>query len=74
MKYKDAKKLTKKVVTLAKNNAFERLQHKLENKEGENDIFMLARARKKRTRDLGNVRSIKGNDGKVLVEETKIRE
>jgi len=57
-----------------KNNAYERLYQKLETKEGEKDAFKLARAREKKTRDLGNVRCIKGEDGKVLVEETKIRE
>jgi len=48
----------------------------LETKEGKEEVFKLARAREreKKTRDLGNVRCVKGEDGKVLVEETKIRE
>jgi len=37
-------------------------------------VFKLSRAREKKTRDLENVRCIKGEDGKVLVEEIKIRE
>ena len=37
-------------------------------------MFKLARAREKRTRDLGCVRCIKGEDGKVLVEEVEIRD
>jgi len=37
-------------------------------------MFKLARAREKKTRDLGCVRCIKGEDGKVLVEEAEIRE
>jgi len=37
-------------------------------------VFKLARAREKMTRDLGCIRCIKGEDGKVLVEETDIRE
>jgi len=71
--YKAAKKLAKKAVTIAKNNAYEMLYHKLETKEGEKDMFKLARASEKKTRDLGCVRCIKGEDGKVLVEETEIR-
>ena len=37
-------------------------------------MFKLARAREKRSRDLGCVRCIKGEDGKVLVEEVEIRD
>ena len=37
-------------------------------------MFKLARTREKNTRDLGCVRRIKSEDGKVLVEETEIRE
>jgi len=72
--YKDVKKLAKKAIALAKSNAYKRLYQKLETKEEEKDVFKLARARKKKTRDLGCVRCIKGEDGKVLVEEAEIRE
>jgi len=71
-KYKAAKQLPKKAITIVKNNSYERLYQRLENKEGEKDV--LARVREKRTRGLGNVRCIKGEDGQVLGEETKIRE
>ena len=42
--------------------------------EGEKDVFTLARAREKKTRDLGHVSRIKGDDGKVLVKDGKIRD
>ena len=35
---------------------------------------MLVRVRERKTRDLGEVRCIKGENGKVLVEEAKIKE
>ena len=54
--YKAAKKLVKKAVTIAKNKAHERLYKQLETKEGEKDVFKLARATEKKSRDLGNVR------------------
>ena len=37
-------------------------------------MFKLVRARERKTRDPGYVRCIKGEDGRVLVEETEIRE
>ena len=72
--YRDAKKVAKKTVAVAKNNAYERLYQKLESKEGEKDVFKSTRAGEKKSRDLGCVRCIKGGDGRVLVEETEIRE
>ena len=36
-------------------------------------MFKLARVREKKSRDLGCVRCIKGEDGRVLVEKTEIR-
>jgi len=72
--YKVAKKFAKKIVAIAKNDAYERLYRKLESREGEKDVFKLAKAREKKTRDLGCIRCIKGEDGKVLVEETEIKE
>jgi len=72
--YKTTKKLEKKAVAIAMNNAYERLYQKLETKAREKDVFKLARAREKKIRDLGCVRCIKREDDKVLVEETEIRE
>jgi len=59
---------------MAKNKTYERLYQKLETKEGEKDVFKLARARERKSRDLGCIRCIKGRDGMVLMEETEIRE
>ena len=50
--YKDAKKLAKKTVAIAKSHAYERLYQRLETREGENDVFKLAKAREKKSRDL----------------------
>jgi len=74
VKYKDAKTIPKKVVIIAKNNAFESLYQKLETKECEKDVFRLAQVKELKTRDLGNIRCIKDDDGKIFVEESKIRE
>ena len=71
--YKAVKKLAKKAIIIAKNNAYERLYQKLNTRDREKDVFKLAMDREKKTWDLGNIRCIKGEDGKVLVEEIKIR-
>ena len=42
-------------------------------KEGEKEVFKLARARERKTRDLGVVRCIKDEDGKVLYEDVEIK-
>ena len=74
VQYKIAKKEAKKAVAVAKNKAYERLYQRLNDKSGENEVFKLARARERRTRDLGSIRCIKGEDGKVLVEDARIQE
>ena len=72
--YKVAKKLVKKAAAIAKNDAYERLYQKLETKEGGKGVFKLAKARENKTRDLGCIRCIKGEDDKVLVDKTEIKE
>ena len=61
-------------MVVAKNNAYERLYQRLNSKEGENEVFKLARVRERRTRDLSSVRCIKDENGKVLVEDNKVQE
>ena len=72
--YKAAKKVARKAVAIAKSQTFDRMYHRLETKEGEKDVFKLARARERKTRDLGVVRCIKDKEGKVLTENDEIRE
>ena len=67
VRYKAIKKVPKKAVVVAKSIAYDRLYKKLETKEGEKEVFKLARVREKRTRDLGDMRCIKDKNGKVLV-------
>jgi len=74
VRYKAAKKVAKKAVAVAKSLAYDRLYHRLAIKEGEKEVFKLARARDRRTRDLGVVRCIKDENGKVLSEDAEIKE
>lgn len=56
---------------VAKNNAYESLYQRLESREGE-EVIKLARPRERRIRDLGSIRCIKDEDGKIPIEDTKI--
>ena len=44
-RYKSAKREAKRIVTIAKNIAYEMLYQILKSKEGEKEVFRLARAR-----------------------------
>jgi len=55
-RYKAAKKIANKVVAIAKSRAYDALYHKLGSKEGGKEVFKLAKARERRTMDLGVVR------------------
>ena len=73
VRYRAAKKVAKKTVAIAKSIAYNRLYQKLETKEGENEVFKLARARKEELRILGVVRCIKDENGRVLCEDAGIK-
>ena len=74
IRYKVAKIVARKAVAIAKSRAFDRLYHRLGTKEVEKEVFKLARAGERKTRDLGVARCIKDEEGKVLTENDEIRE
>ena len=72
--YKLAKKETKKAVNEARTKVYQDIYARLDSKEGEKDIYRIARMREKKTRDLGIIRYIKDHNQKVLVKDTDIKE
>lgn len=71
--YKEVRCAAKKAVAEAKYNAYEAMYNHLDTKEGQNDVYKLAKARERRIRELGYVRFIKDDDEQVLVSDNDIR-
>ncbi|KAJ4774896.1 Craniofacial development protein 2 [Rhynchospora pubera] len=72
-KYKLAKKNAKKAVSEARGRAYEDLYQKLSTKEGEKDVYKIAKLQDRKTRDLNQVKSIKDETDRLLVRDDKIK-
>ena len=71
-KYKVTKKTVKRAVSVTKGRAYEDLYQHLSTKEGEKDIYRMARVRERKTRDF-KVKCIKDEREHLLVKEDEIR-
>ena len=72
-KYKVAKKTAKRAISVAKGRAYEDLYQRLSMKEGEKDIYRMARVCERKTRDFNQVMCIKDEREHLLVKEDEIR-
>ena len=72
-RYKEAKHAAKKAVAEAKDRAFEAFYQKLDTKEGEKYIFKLAKTRSRQKKNLGIVKFIKDEGGRVLLRQEDIK-
>ncbi|KAL6575803.1 hypothetical protein OROHE_000784 [Orobanche hederae] len=73
-RYKKDRTEAKNVVRNARSKVNKELYARLDTKEGENDIYKLARMRERKTRDIGKVKCVKDTDQKVLVQDKEIKE
>ena len=65
--YKEKKNEAKKAVAMAKGRACDNLYARLETKEGDKELYRLARRRDKAGKDVQHVRVIKDENGNVMV-------
>lgn len=70
--YKEAKRETKRAVAKAKEKAYTQLYEKLNTKEGEKDLYRLAKQRDRDGKDIQQVRVIKDADGHVLTSDHQV--
>ena len=72
--YKTARMQAKREVAKARNKAYEELYKKMETKEGENEVFKIAKQRNRQSKDVQQVKVIKSKTGEILMEEEKVQQ
>ena len=66
--YKFAKRAAKRAVSVAKGKAYDDMYQRLGTKEGEKDIYRMARIRERKTRDINQIKCIKDGTDRLLSE------
>ncbi|KAK3525112.1 hypothetical protein QTP86_016485, partial [Hemibagrus guttatus] len=71
--YKALQRRVKREVSKAKQKAYDELYTRLDTKEGQKDLYRLARQRDRDGKDVQQVRVIKDRDGRVLTSEESVQ-
>ncbi|KAK3535846.1 hypothetical protein QTP70_021062, partial [Hemibagrus guttatus] len=71
--YKELQCRVKREVSKAKQKAYDELYTRLDTREGERDLYRLARQRDRNGKDVQQVRVIKDRDGRVLTSEESVQ-
>ncbi|KAK3520147.1 hypothetical protein QTP70_016254 [Hemibagrus guttatus] len=71
--HKELQRRVKREVSKAKQKAYEELYTRLDTREGEKDLYRLARQRDRDGKDVQQVRVIKDRDGRVLTSEESVQ-
>ncbi|KAI5108430.1 hypothetical protein C0J45_2024, partial [Silurus meridionalis] len=70
--YKERRQQVKRDVAKAKEKAYEELYKRLDTKEGEKELYRLARQRDRAGKDVLQVRAVKDGEGNVLTREMAV--
>jgi hypothetical protein len=71
--YKVAKKIAKRAVSEARCQMYDGLYQRLGTKEGEKDIYRMAKSRERKTRDIIQVKCIKDETEQLLTKDEDIK-
>ncbi|KAK3575396.1 hypothetical protein QTP86_025801 [Hemibagrus guttatus] len=71
--YKELQRRVKREVSKAKQKAYDELYTRLDTREGQKDLYRLARHRDRDGKDVQHVRVIKDRDGRVLTSEESVQ-
>ncbi|KAK3570178.1 hypothetical protein QTP86_015745, partial [Hemibagrus guttatus] len=71
--YEELQRRVKREVSKAKQKAYDELYTRLDTREGEKDLYRLARQRDRDGKDVQQVRVIKDRDGRVLTSEESVQ-
>ncbi|KAK3515237.1 hypothetical protein QTP70_012252 [Hemibagrus guttatus] len=71
--YKELQRRVKREVSKAKQKAYDELYTRLDTREGEKDLYRLARQRDRDGKDVQQVRVVKDRDGRVLTSEESVQ-
>ncbi|KAK3540514.1 hypothetical protein QTP70_032471, partial [Hemibagrus guttatus] len=71
--YKELQRRVKREVSKAKQKAYDELYTRLDTREGEKDLYRLARQRDRDGKDVQQVRVIKDREGRVLTSEESVQ-
>ena len=63
----------KRAVSVAKGKAYDDLYQRLGTKEGEKDIYRMARIRERKTRNINQIKCIKDGTDRLLVKDDEIK-
>ena len=61
-------------LSVAKGKAYDDLYQRLGTKEGEKDIYRMARIRERKTRDINQIKCIKDGTDRLLVKDEEIKD
>jgi hypothetical protein len=72
-RYKMAKKTVNRAMSEARGRMYDGLYQRLGTKEGENDIYRMAKSRERKTRDFIQVKCIKDETEQLLTKDEDIK-